>query len=107
VPLPVVPSPGAVARPAVVALDTGQGKDLGIGIVIALLVVGVVISLIIGHIVARVIVLVVAIALALVVWSQRQHIESAAKNCDASFLGIQLTPSDPTLKKQCQQLTKH
>ena len=89
------------------ALDTNQAKTLGIAVVIVLLIGGVLINLIVAKVVTRVIILVVAVALAAVVWTQRQHIEGAAKNCDASFLGIHLTPSDPALKAQCQKVANH
>jgi uncharacterized membrane protein len=89
----------------ITALDTDQAKTLGIGVVVALVIIGVLINLIVAKIVTRVIVLVVAVALAAVVWTQREHIQSAAKNCDASFLGMHLTPSDPALKAHCEQVT--
>jgi hypothetical protein len=87
------------------ALDTDQAKNLAIGLVVVILVAGVLVNFVVGHIIARVVVLAMAIALAVVVWTQRSDIESAAKNCDASFLGVHLTPSDPTLKAHCQQVT--
>jgi hypothetical protein len=87
------------------ALDTDQAKNLAIGLVVVILVAGVLVNFAVGHIIARVVVLAMAIALAVVVWTQRSDIESAAKKCDASFLGVHLTPSDPTLKAHCQQVT--
>jgi hypothetical protein len=87
------------------ALDTDQAKTLGIGIVVALVVAAVLINLVVAKVATRVIVLVVFLALAAVVWTQRAAIQGAAKNCDATFLGIHLTPSDPTLKAHCQQVT--
>jgi hypothetical protein len=87
------------------ALDTDQAKTLGIGIVVALLVAAVLINLVVAKVITRIIVLVVFVALAAVVWTQRGNIQSAAKNCDATFLGVHLTPSDPTLKAHCEQVT--
>ncbi|MGI8881715.1 MAG: hypothetical protein ACR2KJ_14665 [Jatrophihabitans sp.] len=86
------------------ALDTSQAKTLGIGVIIALLVVGAIISALITAIVARIVVLVVVVALAVVVWTQRADIESAAKKCDATFFGVHLTPSNAELKKKCQEV---
>lgn len=87
------------------ALNTSQAKTIGIAAVVAVLVIGGLVSLVISAIIGRVITVVVAIALALVVWNQRGKIETAARNCDATFFGVHLTPSDPALKAKCQQLT--
>ena len=85
------------------ALDTDQAKTVGIAVVVGLVLVGAIISLIISAIIGRIIVLVVVIALAIVVWNQRSDIESAAKKCDATFFGVHLTPSNPQIKKACEQ----
>jgi len=89
----------------ITALGTDQAKTIGIVAIIVLVVAAILVNLIVAKVVSRVIVLVIALVLIGVVWTQRSHIESAAKNCNASFLGIHLTPSDPTLKAHCQQLT--
>ena len=91
---------------AVTALDTDQAKTIGIVTIVALLVIGFVISAIVTAIVGRIIVIVVVVVLAAVLWTQRSSISSDAKNCDASFLGIHLTPSNPTLKRHCEQVSR-
>ncbi len=87
------------------ALDTSQAKTLGIGVIVALLVIGAIISALVTAILARIVVLVVVVVLAVVVWTQRADIESAAKKCDAKFFGVHLTPSNADLKKKCQNVT--
>lgn len=87
-----------------VALDTDQAKIVGLLVIVGLVVVGAVVSLVISALLGRVLTIVVALGLALLVWTQRSDIEAAAKKCDATFFGVHLTPSDPNLKKQCQQI---
>ena len=89
---------------AVEALDTDQAETIGIVVIIAVVLVGGVISAIITAIVARVVVIVIVLLLAAFVWTQRASISSAAKNCDASFFGIHLTPSNADVKRYCQNI---
>jgi len=91
------------AMPA--ALDTDQAKTIGIVTIVALLLIGVVLGFVITAIVGRIVVVVVVVALGALVWTQRASIEDHVKKCDAKFLGIHLTPSDPSIKAQCQKLT--
>jgi hypothetical protein len=65
-----------------------------------------VLSLIITAIVGRLLTIAVVVGLAIFVWTQRADISSAAKNCDATFLGVHLTPSNPDVKQRCQDLSK-
>jgi hypothetical protein len=88
------------------ALDTDQAKSIAIAVIVALVVVGAIISAIVTAIIGRIITFVIVIALVAFVWTQRASIESAAKRCDASFVGIHLTPSNPTIKQHCQQLSR-
>lgn len=88
------------------ALDTGQAETIGIVAIIAVAVAGAVLSAIITAIIGRIVVVVVVVLLAAYVWTQRSEISSAAKRCDASFLGVHLTPSDPALKRHCQNLSR-
>ncbi len=83
------------------AIDTDQAKTIGIGLIIGVVVIGGLISALVAKMVGRIIVIVLALGLALVVYAQRSGIESAAKNCDATFFGVHLTPSNPQLKQQC------
>ncbi len=86
------------------ALDTDQAKALGIGVILAVLVIGLVISAVVTAIVGRIITIVVVVALAAFIWSQRASIESGAKKCDATFFGVHLTPSNPTIKANCEKI---
>jgi flagellar motor component MotA len=88
------------------ALDTDQAKTIGVVVILVVVIVGFVISAIITAIVGRIVVIVVVLLLAGFVWTQRSQISSAAKKCDATFLGINLTPSNPTLKRHCQDLSR-
>lgn len=86
------------------ALETHQAENLAIGLVVALLLVGLVLSLVIRAIVGKVVSVVIVVALAVFVWTQRAPIENAAKKCDATFLGVHLTPTNQDLKQRCQNL---
>jgi hypothetical protein len=90
---------------APLALDTDQAETLAIVVVVALLVLVVVIVKVVSALVGRLVAVVVVAVLIAVVWTQRADIEAAARNCDATFLGIELTPSDPNVKARCQQVT--
>ena len=84
------------------ALDTGQAETIGIVVIVAMVLVGIVVSAIITAIVGRLVVLAVVVLLVAFVWTQRASIASAAKKCDATFLGIHLTPGNAELKRHCQ-----
>jgi flagellar motor component MotA len=88
------------------ALDTDQAKTIGIVVIIAVVLIGAVVSAIITALIGRIVVIVVVLLIAAFVWTQRSSISSAAKNCDASFFGIHLTPSNPTLKQHCQDISR-
>jgi flagellar motor component MotA len=88
------------------ALDTDQAKTIGVVVILVVMIAGFVISAIITAIIGRIVVIVVVALLAGFVWTQRAQISSAAKKCDATFLGINLTPSNPTLKQHCQDISR-
>jgi uncharacterized metal-binding protein len=75
---------------SVTALDSTQITKIGVGVIIALVVVGFVLSLIITAIVGRIVIAVVVVALGILVWQQRTVIEDHVKKCqlDMSFMGI-------------------
>ena len=85
------------------ALDAGQITTLGVGTILALLVIGVIISLVVTAVVVRVVVAVVVVVLAVVVWQQRTAIEHriAHHKCNFSFFGVHLSPPDH-LKRVCR-----
>jgi hypothetical protein len=68
-------------------------------------VLGVVLALVIRAVVGRVIAIVLVAVLAGVIWSQRASLRQAAHKCDATFFGVHLTPSDPSVKQRCQNLS--
>jgi len=88
------------------ALSTDQAKNLAIVLVVGVIVLGALIGWIVGRLLARLVVIVVAAVLVVVLFTQRGAIQSAARRCEATFFGVHLTPSDPTLKQRCQQLTR-
>jgi hypothetical protein len=88
------------------ALTTDQAKNLAIVLVVGVIVLGVLIGWVVGRLLARLVVVVVAAVLLVVLFTQRGAIQSAARRCEATFFGVHLTPSDPTLKQTCQQLTR-
>lgn len=90
---------------ASLALATDQAKSLGVGVLIAVVVIGAVIAAVITKIIVRIVTVIVVVVLAVLVWTQRSSVENAARKCDATFFGVHLTPSDPTVKRRCQQVT--
>ena len=84
-----------------IAMDTDQAKMLSLGIIIAVLLLGFTISAIISAIVGRFVVIVVVVALAAVVWTQRAQIKESVGDCDVTFFGVQLTPSDLDVRQAC------
>ena len=89
------------------ALNSSQIDTIGVGAVIAVVVVGLVLSLIISAVVGRIIVLVVMVVLGAVIWQQRATIESRVKKCqlDMTFMGIHVhAPAD--VRAQCKKITR-
>ncbi|MCU1690109.1 MAG: hypothetical protein JWN61_1902 [Pseudonocardiales bacterium] len=90
-----------------IALDTDQAKLLGIGIIVAVVVIGFIISALITAIVGRIIVILVVVALAVGVYTQRAQIRDSVNDCDVTFFGIHLTPSDDNVRQACaDQITR-
>ena len=87
------------------ALDTHQAETTAVVAIVAMVLIGAVVSVIITALVGRIVVIAVVLLLVALVWSQRANISSAAKKCDATFLGIHLTPSNPDLKRHCEDLS--
>jgi hypothetical protein len=88
-----------------VALESDQVKSIGLGAIIVIVLVGVILTIVVGRIVAKVIILLVAAVLAIALYYQRDQVVNAidkhAKNCDVTFFGIHVKPSDPSVKKAC------
>jgi protein-S-isoprenylcysteine O-methyltransferase Ste14 len=84
------------------ALDAGNITKIGVGVIVALVVIGVLLSLIITAIVGRIIILVVVVLLAVFVWQQRSSIQDkiSEHKCNLTFFGMHLDPPDK-LDKYC------
>ncbi|HEY2044472.1 MAG TPA: hypothetical protein VGH11_17485 [Jatrophihabitans sp.] len=95
---------------AVSALDTSQVKNLSIVAIVAVLVIGVIISWLVTKIVTRIIAIVLAVVLAFALYSQRatvvDKLDKAAKNCDVTFFGVHVQPSNSNVKAACNQLAE-
>lgn len=85
-----------------VALDAGNITKIGVGVIIALVVIGILLSLVITAIVGRILILVVVVLLGVFVWQQRTSIEHKINthNCNLTFFGVHLDPPD-SLKQYC------
>jgi hypothetical protein len=94
----------------VLALDTSQVKNLSVVAIVAVVVVGLLIAWLVSKVVTRVIVLVLTLVLGFALYNQRARVvdeaNKIAKRCDATFFGIHVQPSDPTVKKACDRLGK-
>ncbi|HEY3736435.1 MAG TPA: hypothetical protein VGL26_03255 [Jatrophihabitans sp.] len=72
------------------ALQSDQIGKIGVGVIVALVVIGLLISMIITKIVGRIIVLVIVVALAAWVWQQRTEIQHKVNDCNLNmtFFGV-------------------
>ena len=89
------------------SLNSDQIGKLGIGAIVAVVVIGLLLSVIISALVGRIIVLVVVVALGAFIWQQRSSIEDHVKKCELNmtFFGYHVNaPKD--VVTQCQQLQK-
>jgi hypothetical protein len=87
-----------------VALDSGQIGKLGVGLIIAIAVIGVLLSMLVTAIVGRIVILVVVVALGVLVWQQRVTIQDHVKKCDLNmtFFGVHVNaPQD--VVDQCRR----
>jgi uncharacterized metal-binding protein len=79
------------------ALNSDQIGKLGIGIIIAMVVLGFLLSLVITAIVGRLVILLVVVVLAVVVWQQRTEIKNKVADCklNGTFFGVHVSaPKD-------------
>ena len=86
-------------------MDSDQIGKVGIGVIVALIVVGVVLSFVITALVWRLIILAVVVVVGIFVWQQRSSIQDHVKKCDLnmSFFGIDVhAPSDVVAR--CKQV---
>lgn len=92
---------------SIAALDSSQIGKIGIGVIIALVVIGALLSLIVTAIVGRLVILVVVVALGVLVWQQRTTIEDHVKKCNLkmTFVGIHVD-APASVIQHCQQIQK-
>lgn len=87
------------------ALDTSQVKNLGLGSIFVVALIGLVLAYLVTKVVAKIIVIALVIVFCLVAYNERSNVISAldthAKNCDVTFFGIHVQPSNPTVKAAC------
>lgn len=91
---------------SVVALNSDQIGKIGIGTIIALVVIGALLSLVIKAVVGRIVILVVVVALGVLVWQQRATIQDHVDKCklDMTFMGVHVkAPKDVVAKCQDAQ----
>jgi uncharacterized membrane protein YfcA len=76
------------------ALNAADVTKLGVGIIIALIVIGFLIGAFVTALVMRILIAVVVVVLAVVVWQQRTSIEHKIdqKKCNLTFMGVHLDP---------------
>lgn len=88
---------------SVEAINAGDITKIGIGIIIAMIVIGFLLGLLITAILGRIIIAVVVIVLGIFVWQQRSHVQDEfnTKVCglNATFFGIHLDPPDDVRQK--------
>jgi hypothetical protein len=80
-----------------VGLTSDRIGQIGIGAIIAVVVIGVVLSFLISALIMRVVILVAVVVLGGYIWQQRSAIENRVKQChlEMTFLGLKVTaPAD-------------
>ena len=91
------------------ALDAGDVTKLGVGVIIALVVIGALISLAITALIGRIVILAVVVVLAFVVWQQRSRVEDRVSGSDCrlstTFFGVHVT-APQHVREQCQTLSR-
>lgn len=85
-----------------IALDTDQAKLLGVGIIVAVVIIGIILGAIITALIGRVIIAAVVIGLAVWAYAERAQIHDSIRDCDVTFFGVHLTPSDDDVRQACQ-----
>jgi hypothetical protein len=97
------------------ALQSTDITKIGIGVIVALVVLGALLSLVVTAIVGRLIILVVVVALGIFVWSERSSIQNkvddfknghvASCQFDKTFFGIHVK-APASLVAECEQNLK-
>jgi hypothetical protein len=86
------------------AIDSSDITKIGIGVIVAVVVLGFLVSLVVTALIGRLIVLVVVVVLGVFVWQQRSTIQDNVKKChlDMTFFGVHVKAPADVLAK-CQQ----
>ena len=97
----------AGAPPADLAIDAGTLTKIGVGVILAVVVVGFLIGLLITAIIARVVIAVIVVAAAVLVWHQRSSLlNDLDKNTcrlKGSFFGLSVqAPRD--VRRYCRKV---
>lgn len=92
---------------SIAALDSNQIGKVGLGVIVAFVVIGALLSMVITAIVGRVLILVVVVAVGVFVWQQRAEIQDHVKNCNLkmTFAGIHID-APQSVQQQCANLQK-
>jgi protein-S-isoprenylcysteine O-methyltransferase Ste14 len=87
------------------ALGSDDVPKVGIGVILALVVVGLLVFLALSAIIARILVVLVVVGLGLLIWQQRGAVQDRIKNCkfDTSYLGLKVQAPDD-VAAQCKRL---
>ncbi len=88
------------------ALDSNQIEKVGIGAIVAVVVIGLLLGMIVTAIIGRIIILLVVVGLGAFIWQQRASIEDHVKNCNLhmTFFGYHIdAPAD--VIAQCRNVT--
>jgi hypothetical protein len=85
------------------ALESSDIGKIGVGVIIAIVVIGALLSLVITALVGRVIILIIVVALGIFVWQQRTSIEDHVKKCELNmtFVGIHVHAPE-SVRKACR-----
>jgi 4-hydroxybenzoate polyprenyltransferase len=90
------------------AIGSGDITKIGIGIIVALVVIGALLSFVITALIGRIAIIVVVVVLGIFVWQQRTHVEDRinSNKCDltATFFGIHVDAPDH-VKQACRDHT--
>ena len=93
-----------------IALDSSQVRNVGLGAIVVIILLGLLLARLVTKLITRVVVLLIAVVLAVVIYQQRDRVSSAisdrAKRCEATFFGVHVQPDDPVVRKACQQAGK-
>ncbi|MEO6886235.1 MAG: hypothetical protein ABI232_08135 [Jatrophihabitantaceae bacterium] len=92
---------------SIAALDSDQIGKIGIGAIVAFVVIGALLSMVITAIVGRIVILVVVVALGVLVWQQRTNIQDHVKDCNLkmTFVGIHID-APQSVQQRCQNIQK-